>query len=111
MKVHSSLGPGFQEAIYHHSLEIEFRHEKMPFESEKEFDIFYRNEIVGRRRVDFFVDKTILLEIKAVSALDEVHLAQALNYLETYQMKVGLLINFGAKSLQFKRLYNNHLIK
>lgn len=107
----TGLGPGFQESVYHRSLEIEFRHEKISFESEKEFDIFYRNEIVGRRRVDFFVDKTILLEIKAVSILDDVHLAQALNYLETYKMEIGLLINFGSKSLQFKRLYNNHLIK
>lgn len=111
MRVHTALGPGFQELIYQRSLEIEFRCENILFESEKEFEIIYRNERVGTRRVDFFVAKSVMLEIKAVSNLDDVHLAQALNYLEAYQMQIGLLINFGNKSLQFKRLYNNHLIK
>lgn len=111
MKIHSEIGPGFMESVYHRCLEIEFRHENISFENEKEFPIYYRNEKVGARRVDFFVNKLVLLEIKAVTNLEDVHLAQALNYLEAFKMEIGLLINFGSKSLQFKRLYNNHLIK
>lgn len=111
MKVHTAVGPGFLESVYHRCLEIEFRTIGLNFESEKEFSIIYRNEKVGSRRVDFFVENSVLVELKAVSGLDDVHLAQALNYLEAFQMKIGLLINFGSKSLQFKRLYNNHLIK
>lgn len=110
MRVHSALGPGFQESVYCRALEIELRCENMQSVSEKEFSIYYRNEVVGKRRVDFFVEDKILVEIKAVATLDDVHLAQALNYLEAFQKPIGLLINFGAKSLQFKRLYNNKLI-
>lgn len=111
MRIHSEIGPGFMESVYHRCLQIEFRSENILFECEKEFPIYYRNEKVGARRVDFFVNKLVLLEIKTVTNLEDVHLAQALNYLETFKMEIGLLINFGSKSLQFKRLYNNHLIK
>lgn len=110
MRVHTALGPGFQESVYHRALDIEFRCEQIKNVSEKEFSIFYRNEVVGKRRVDFFVEDKILVEIKAVATLDDIHLAQALNYLEAFQKPIGLLLNFGGKSLQFKRLYNNKLI-
>ncbi len=71
--------------------------------------IHYRGQEIGTRRVDFFVENLIMVELKAVIQLEDVHLAQAMNYLEAYKMEIGLLINFGAKSLQFKRVHNNKL--
>jgi GxxExxY protein len=109
MKVHSTLGNGFQEVIYQRALEIEFPYHNLAFEREKEMSIFYRGHEIGTRRVDFFVEKLIMVELKAVIQLEDVHLAQAMNYLEAYKMEIGLLINFGAKSLQFKRVHNNKL--
>jgi len=109
MKVHSTLGNGFQEVIYQRALEIEFPYHNLAFEREKEMSIFYRGQEIGTRRVDFFVEKLIMVELKAVIQLEDVHLAQAMNYLEAYKMEIGLLINFGAKSLQFKRVHNNKL--
>src|SRR6185436_6494157 len=109
MKVHSTLGNGFQEVIYQRALEIEFPYHNLAFEREKEMSIFYRGQEIGTRRVDFFVEKIIMVELKAVIQLEDVHLAQAMNYLEAYKMEIGLLINFGAKSLQFKRVHNNKL--
>ncbi len=111
MKVHSTLGNGFQEVIYQRALAIEMGYEGLNFEREKEMGIFYRGEHIGTRRVDFFVEGKIMVELKALVALEDVHLAQAMNYLEAYKMEIGLLINFGAKSLQFKRVHNNSLIK
>lgn len=109
MKVHSTLGNGFQEVIYQRALEIEFPYHDLSFEREKEMSIHYRGQEIGTRRVDFFVEKIIMVELKAVIQLEDVHLAQAMNYLEAYKMEIGLLINFGAKSLQFKRVHNNKL--
>lgn len=109
MKVHSTLGNGFQEVIYQRALEIEFPHHNLAFEREKEMSIFYRGQEIGIRRVDFFVENLIMVELKAVIQLEDAHLAQAMNYLEAYKMEIGLLINFGAKSLQFKRVHNNKL--
>ena len=106
MEVHKKLGNGFQEVIYQRCLEIEMRQKKLTFEREKEMDIMYRGENVGTRRVDFFVENLIMVELKAITALEDVHLAQALNYVEAYGMQIGLLINFGARSLQFKRVHN-----
>lgn len=111
MKVHSTLGNGFQEVIYQRALVIEMQYHGIPFEREKEMGVYYRGENIGTRRVDFFVDDKIMVELKAIINLEEVHLAQAMNYLEAYNMEIGLLINFGAKSLQFKRVHNNKLIK
>lgn len=105
MKVHSSLGNGFQEVIYQRALAIEMNFEGLQFEREKEMEIFYRGYKIGTRRVDFFVEEKIMVELKAIIQLEDVHLAQAKNYLEAYNMEVGLLINFGAKSLEFKRLF------
>ena len=110
MKVHSTLGNGFQEVIYQRALEIEFPYHDLTFEREKEMSIFYRGQEIGTRRVDFFVENVIMVELKAVIQLEDVHLAQAMNYLEAYKMEIGLLINFGAKSLQFKRVHNNKIL-
>lgn len=106
MQVHSTLGNGFQEVIYQRALKIEMEINNLSFEREKEMPIFYRDTHIGTRRVDFFVENKIMVELKAIIELEDVHLAQALNYLEAYNMEVGLLINFGSKSLQFKRLHN-----
>ena len=110
MKVHSTLGNGFQEVIYQRALEIEFPYHSLAFEREKEMSIHYRGQEIGIRRVDFFVEKLIMVELKAVIQLEDAHLAQAMNYLEAYKMEIGLLINFGAKSLQFKRVHNNKIL-
>jgi GxxExxY protein len=109
MKVHSTLGNGFQEVIYQRAMEIEMPYHDLTFEREMEMSIFYRGYEIGTRRVDFFVEKLIMVELKAVIQLENVHLAQAMNYLEAYKMEIGLLINFGARSLQFKRVHNNKL--
>ncbi len=104
MKVHRVLGNGFQEKIYQRALAIEMKNQRLEFMREMEMPIFYEEYEIGTRRVDFFVENKIMVELKAMSALDDTHLAQAINYLEAYRMEVGLLINFGAKSLQFKRV-------
>jgi GxxExxY protein len=103
MKVHSTLGNGFQEIIYQRALEIEMGKQNLSFEREKEMPIFYDSYEIGTRRVDFFVEEKIMVELKAITQLEKVHLAQALNYLEAYKMEVGLLINFGGTKLEFKR--------
>ena len=106
MKVHSTLGNGFQEVIYQRALDIEMTKKGLRFTRELEMTIFYDGISIGTRRVDFFVEDLIMVELKALIKLEEVHLAQAMNYLEAYNLQTGLLINFGAKSLQFKRLFN-----
>ena len=109
MKVHSTLGDGFQEVIYQRALTIELSKQGLSFQREMEMDIQYEGEHIGTRRVDFFVEGEIMLELKALIQLEEVHLAQAMNYCQAYNLPIGLLINFGSKSLQFKRVYNvNH---
>lgn len=109
MQVHSILGNGFQEVIYQRALQIEMTLAGLTFEREKEMDIYYKGEHIGRRRVDFFVEGCIMVELKAVIRLEDVHLAQAMNYCEAYKMEIGLLINFGSKSLEFKRVHNNKM--
>jgi len=106
MRVHSFLGYGFQEKIYSRCLALEFEDHHLQYEKEKPVKIFYRGKYVGMRRVDFMVEDKILVELKAVGTLDNAHLVQGLNYLDAFDIEVGLLINFGAKSLQFKRLIN-----
>ena len=106
MEVHRSLGNGFQESIYQRALAIELRLKGLSFAREQEIEIFYKGENIGTRRVDFFIEGKIMVELKAVIQLEDVHLAQGLNYLEAYNMETGLLINFGSKSLQYKRLLN-----
>lgn len=110
MEVHRNLGNGFQEVIYQRALGIEFSLIGLSFVREQEMNIFYKKESVGTRRVDFFVESKIMVELKAIIMLEDVHLAQGLNYLEAYNMEIGLLINFGSKSLQHKRLLNKKFI-
>ncbi|MFW5773432.1 MAG: GxxExxY protein [Tangfeifania sp.] len=106
MTVHNTLGSGFQEVIYQRALEIEFSFAGLYFKREFEMPVIYREVQIGTRRVDFLVEENISVEIKARSQLDDNHLAQGLNYLEAYNLEVGLLINFGERSLKFKRLLN-----
>ena len=109
MKVHSTLGNGFQEVIYQRALAIEMDKRRLGFTRELEMTIYYDGIDIGTRRVDFFVENIIMVELKALTKLEEVHLAQAMNYCQAYNLPIGLLINFGAKSLEFKRVYNvNH---
>jgi len=106
MKVHSTLGNGFQEVIYQRALAIEMEKQGLGFQREMEMTIFYEGIDIGTRRVDFFVEENIMVELKALIKLEDVHLAQAMNYCQAYKLPIGLLINFGAKSLEFKRVYN-----
>ncbi|MBN1118822.1 MAG: GxxExxY protein [Bacteroidales bacterium] len=106
MEVHRVLGNGFQEVIYQRALELEMHSAGLTFEREYSMDIYYKGERIGGRRVDFFVEGNIMVELKALTEMEDVHLAQAMNYLEAYNVEIGLLINFGAKSLQFKRVHN-----
>lgn len=110
MQVHRFLGNGFQEVIYQRALAIEMRIAALEFEREKEMPIFYRDENIGTRRVDFFVEGKVMVEIKAIEKLEDVHKAQAINYCEAYNIADGILINFGGKSLDFKRVYNKNLV-
>ncbi len=110
LEVHKTLGNGFQEVIYQRALEIEFKNFGLAFSREMEMPVFYKDCQIGKRRVDFFVEEKIMVELKAVIKLEDAHLAQALNYVEAYKMEIGLLINFGAKSLEFKRVHNNKLL-
>lgn len=110
MQVHRTLGNGFQEVIYQRALKIEMTLSGLSFEREVEMPIFYREEQIGSRRVDFFIENCIMLELKAMEKIEEVHKAQAINYLEVYNIADGLLINFGGTSLDFKRLYNKKMV-
>lgn len=105
-QVHSFLGNGFQEVIYQRALSYEMKVKGLSFAREIDQEIFYKDleEPIGTRRADFLVEGKILVELKALSQLEEVHFAQILNYLKAYKIEIGLLINFGAKKLEFKRL-------
>jgi GxxExxY protein len=104
MEVHKHLGNGFQEVVYQRALSYELNLQGLSHEREMEMPLKYKGFDIGKRRVDFFIMNKIMLEIKAVIQLEDVHLAQAINYLEAYHMDIGLLINFGNTSLQFKRV-------
>jgi len=106
-EVHKILGNGFQEVIYQRALAYEMNLQRVPFSREQEMYIFYKGEKMGTRRVDFLVEGLISVEIKATTRLDDTDLAQAINYLEAYNLEIGLLINFGSKSMEFKRLINS----
>ena len=106
MKVHNQLGNGFQEVIYQRCLEIEFRKINLQYGREIEQEIYYDEQVVGTRRADFIVEDNVIVEIKAVINLEDVHLAQAKNYVVAYDFPVGLLINFGSTSLEFKKIFN-----
>lgn len=104
MEVHKILGNGFQEVIYQRALSIEMNQAGIAHAREFEMPIHYKGEHIGTRRVDFLVEDKVALEIKAIIQLEDVHLAQAINYLEAYNLEIGLLINFGSRSLTFKRV-------
>lgn len=107
MAVHKTLGNGFQEVIYQRALEIEMTAAGIEFAREFEMPILYRNQQIGTRRVDFLVEGKISVELKAISQHEDIHFAQGINYLEAYNLEIGLLINFGENKLNFKRLTNN----
>lgn len=107
MAVHSSLGNGFQEVIYQRALQLEMADQNISFSREHEMPIYYKDQQLGTRRVDFLVEGAVSVELKAIARLEDIHLAQAINYLEAYDLEVGLLINFGAQSLEFKRVTRN----
>jgi len=108
MKVHNTLGNGFQEVIYQRCLAIELDRASIEYSRELEMPIFYENIEVGTRRSDFIIAGEVMVELKALVKLEDVHLAQALNYLTAYQIERGLLINFGSTSLEVKRLFRKH---
>ncbi len=106
MNVHNTIGPGFQEVIYQRCLKMELEETGLNFEREKKQAIFYKDVQVGTRRADFVVEEKVIIEIKAVTKLEDVHLAQAKNYTVAYDFPLGLLINFGGKSMEYKLLFN-----
>ncbi len=107
LEVHKVLGNGFQEITYQRALAIEMEKQKINFKQKFEMSIQYKDQDIGTRKVDFLVEDYIMVELKALINLDNVHLAQAMNYLEAYNLKFGLILNFGANSLQHKRIHNN----
>jgi GxxExxY protein len=106
MEVHKALGNGFPEVVYQRALAVELAIQGVNFVREQEMRVFYKEVEVGIRRVDFFVENQVLVELKAQIEMTDMHLAQTLNYLEAFQLEVGLLINFGSRSLEFKRVIN-----
>ena len=106
MKVHNTLGNGFQEVIYQRCLAIEMSKQGISYEREMEMPILYEGNEVGTRRVDFLIENKIMVELKALTKIEKIHIAQGLNYLEAYNLEIGLLLNFGSTKLEFKRLIN-----
>jgi len=111
MKVHNTLGNGFQEVVYQRCLAIEFAKAGLVFAREPEQTIYYEGQEVGTRRADFVVAGNIMVELKAIINLEDVQLAQAKNYVVAYNLPIGLLINFGATSLQYKKVFNQHQLQ
>ena len=110
MKVHSALGNGFQEVVYQRALALEMEKQRLVFTRELEMKIYYDAVEVGTRRADFLVQDKVLLELKAISQLENIHMAQALNYLEAYRLEIGLLINFGSRHIEVRRITNEQKI-
>lgn len=106
MTVHNIMGPGFQEVIYQRCMAIEMHKVGIEFQREKEQVVYYDGLEVGMRRADFVIEDKLILELKALVELEDVHLAQAKNYTVAYDFPKGLLINFGSKSLQYKLMFN-----
>jgi len=107
MQVHRALGCGFQEKIYQRCLALEMQRQGLIFLDEYEMKIYYNNVEVGTRRLDFLVENAVVVELKAIAQLEDVHFVQTINYLKVCQVPLGLLINFGARSLQHKKIYLN----
>jgi GxxExxY protein len=109
MTVYNILGNGFQEVIYQRALAIEFEKQGLKFARELEMDIFYDGILIGTRRVDFFVENRVMVELKALEKIEKVHKTQAINYCEAYNIADGLLLNFGSTSLEINRVFNKSL--
>jgi len=107
MEVHRHLGNGFPEFMYQRALAIEFSLRGINFKREASIDVFYKGEKIGSRQPEFIVEQQVIVELKAMLSLENRHIVQALNYLEAYRLEIGLLINFGAPSLEFRRIVNN----
>jgi len=105
-RVHGALGNGFQAVIYQRALELEFKMMNMAFAREFEMPIYYLDQQIGTRRVDFLAEDKISVELKAIIKLEDVHIAQAINYLEAYNLEIGLLLDFGSRRLEFHRFTN-----
>jgi GxxExxY protein len=106
IKVHKELGPGFMESIYEEALKIEFSANGMNHESQKEIKIYYQNQEVGTHRLDLLVENAVIVELKAVQELADIHFAQVRSYLKATGLKVGLLLNFAKPTLEIKRIVN-----
>ena len=106
MEVHSKLGPGFLESVYERALAYEFELQKISFETQKEIPAFYKNKQVKQFICDFVVDSKVIVELKAIKEITEIEKIQVINYLKAGGFQVGLLLNFGQKSLEYKRLVN-----
>lgn len=105
MEVHKKLGSGFLEAIYQEALSIEFEEREIPYEREKQLTVYYKGIELSKKYIaDFICYNNIILEIKAVNSIAKEHISQLLNYLHATNHKIGLVVNFGAKSLEFKRV-------
>lgn len=110
MEVHRNIGGGnFTENIFHRALLKEFNANGISYESEKKMDVFYKGEIIGQKRLDILIQNKVLIEIKVLSSLELIHFNQVINYLKAFNPEVGLLLNLGTKSLEFKRFVNNTL--
>lgn len=109
MQVHSELGNGFPEVIYQRSLALEFQNKSINYQREESMPLFYKGQNVGSRRADFIIDEKVLVELKAVSEINDTHYNQILNYLTAFELEIGLLINFGENSLNLKRFINSNL--
>jgi len=109
MEVHNQMGNGFQEVVYQRALSVEFSLQGLLFARELEMPLVYKGESVGTRRVDFFVEDLVMVELKAIENIEGVHKAQAINYCEAYNIADGLLINFGTERLQYHRVFNKNL--
>ena len=107
MRVHSTLGNGFQEVIYQRALDIEMFDNGLKFGREISIPVYFKNQQIGERRVDFLVENIICVELKSIIQLENVNMAQAKNYLEAFNLEVGLLLNFGSRSLEIKRIKNS----
>ena len=107
MSVHRELGSGFPEIIYQRSLGVELSAARVQFQGEVHLPVFYKENPIGSRRVDFLVENQVLVELKATNELTPLHYAQVINYLKAYRLEVALLINFGETSLNFKRFVHN----
>jgi GxxExxY protein len=109
MKVHRTLGCGFLESIYGNALAIELQNNGITFEREKRFHVFYQEIEIGYFDADFLIENSLVVELKAVEALAVIHSVQLVNYLTAGKLDLGLLLNFGTKSLEFKTKTRNHL--